>query len=63
MRSTPLRFSPADLGAALPDLALAGVFLVTWVTPATFPHGTIGYLMLLMLLEFIIVHSSNSRIG
>jgi len=51
-------FRPVDLAAAAPDLALAALFLVAWVAPATFRTGTITYLMLLMLLEFIIVHSS-----
>lgn len=58
MTSTPLRTSPADIAAAIPDIALSAVFLLTWVAPGTMLRGTITYLMLLMLLEFIIVHSS-----
>lgn len=58
MTPTSHRTSPADIAAAAPDLALASVFLVAWVTPTTFHTGTVTYLMLLMLLEFIIVHSS-----
>lgn len=52
------RPSFADLAAAAPDLALAVLFLLTWAEPDRFHRGTITYLMLLMLLEFIIVHSS-----
>ncbi|MDA0833224.1 MAG: hypothetical protein O2955_06735 [Planctomycetota bacterium] len=44
--------------AALPDIALAGAFLITWISPYTFGDTAVRYFMLTMLLEFIIVHSS-----
>ena len=44
--------------AALPDFALGLTFLAAWISPASLPAGFIGYLMLVMLMEFIIMHSS-----
>ena len=44
--------------AALPDFVLAVTFLATWRAPEAMRDGIIGYLLLTMLLEFIIVHSS-----
>jgi hypothetical protein len=58
MTTTSRRTSPADIAAAVPDLALSALFLMAWVAPGALLRGTITYLMLLMLLEFIIVHSS-----
>jgi len=58
---SPLAFVPpalSALGAALPDLALGAVFLTAWVAPQTFQTNIIPKLMLVMLLEFVIVHSS-----
>jgi hypothetical protein len=46
------------LFAAAPDLGLAAVFLLVWIAPGMAPAGTLEWLMLVMLLEFIIVHSS-----
>lgn len=46
------------VGAALPDVALGAVYLTAWVAPGTFGSDVIPGLVLLMLLEFIIVHSS-----
>lgn len=40
------------------DLALAGLFLVTWVNPGSSLARPVEWLLLLMLLEFITVHSS-----
>ncbi|MBI1796218.1 MAG: hypothetical protein HYR74_04110 [Candidatus Eisenbacteria bacterium] len=48
----------AAVGAAIPDLALAGAFLATWIAPSPDRVWAINGLMLLMLLEFINVHSS-----
>ena len=48
-----------DVVAAVPDLLLAGTFLVTWVAPYTFGDLTVKRLLLLMLLEFIVVHSAG----
>lgn len=42
----------------LPDFALAGTFLATWIAPYTFGEKFVSHLLLLMLLEFINVHSS-----
>lgn len=44
--------------AALPDLAIAGAFLLTWIHPPALGVSAVQYFMLTMLLEFIIVHSS-----
>lgn len=43
---------------ALPDLVLAVTFLATWIAPERMRDGIVGYLLLTILLEFIIVHSS-----
>ncbi|MFI5371994.1 MAG: hypothetical protein ACHQ52_10590, partial [Candidatus Eisenbacteria bacterium] len=50
--------TPAAVMAALPDFALAALFLRTWITPDPSRPGFAGYLMLVMLLEFIVVHSA-----
>jgi hypothetical protein len=55
VRSVP---SVGAIVAAIPDLALAGMFLITWVSPQTLGEKPLRYLMLVMLMEFIIVHSS-----
>ncbi|MHC4973018.1 MAG: hypothetical protein ACYTG3_11870 [Planctomycetota bacterium] len=46
------------LVAALPSAALAATFLITWIAPYTFGDKMVRHLVLLMLLEFIIIHSS-----
>jgi hypothetical protein len=43
---------------AVPDFAMAGVFAITWVWPLTFGEQMVKRLMLVMLLEFIVVHSA-----
>jgi hypothetical protein len=48
----------AAVGAAMPDVLLAGVFLATWIAPSAERAWAIDGLMLIMLLEFINVHSS-----
>ncbi len=53
----PLLPRPA-VAAAFPDLALGVVFLTTWVAPRTVPASMIGQLLVVMLMEFIIMHSS-----
>jgi hypothetical protein len=50
-------FLPTLLAVA-PDLGLAAVFLFVWLAPVELPEGVVGGLTLVMLLEFIIVHSS-----
>jgi hypothetical protein len=48
----------ASILNAAPDFATAGVFLVTWIAPATFGEQALKRLMLVMLLEFVVVHSA-----
>jgi hypothetical protein len=48
----------AGLLSALPDTGFAAVFLITWIRPATFGAQMVKWLMLVMLMEFIIIHSS-----
>jgi hypothetical protein len=50
--------APRGWISALPDFALAITFLSAWIAPKAVHPGTVSYLMLVMLLEFIIVHSS-----
>jgi len=49
----------AGLLSALPDVGFAGVFLITWIRPATFGPFMVKWLLLVMLMEFIIVHASG----
>jgi hypothetical protein len=51
------------LGAALPDFALAAFLLSVWRDPLGRGDGMVGHLLLLMLLEFIIVHASGFMAG
>ena|SRR5215510_5451123 len=44
--------------SAAPDVAIGGLFLVTWIDPRVFGQGVLKYALLTMLLEFIVVHSS-----
>jgi hypothetical protein len=50
--------APRGWISALPDFALAITFLSAWIAPNAVHPGTVSHLMLVMLLEFIIVHSS-----
>jgi len=45
--------------AALPDFGLAGLYLTTWIAPWVVGPERIGHLLLIMLLEFIVVHSAG----
>lgn len=47
-----------DLITALPDLGMAVFCLVAWVDPERVGASAIGYIVLVMLLEFIVVHSA-----
>ena len=47
------------LFAAVPDAITAGVFLIAWIAPAVTGPERIRNLMLTMLIEFIVVHSSG----
>ncbi|MGA2383141.1 MAG: hypothetical protein ABSG61_06855 [Gemmatimonadales bacterium] len=44
--------------SALPDVGFAGVFLVTWIRPSTFGPFMVKWLLVVMLVEFIIIHSA-----
>lgn len=44
--------------SAIFDLALAAVFFISWIDPASSLARPVGWLVLLMLIEFITVHSS-----
>ena len=45
--------------AALPDFGLAAMYLITWLHPYAFGQNMVAYLLLLMLMEFINVHSAG----
>jgi hypothetical protein len=47
------------LAAAIPDFCIALFFLAAWLEPFRFGAGVIHALLLTMILEFIIVHSSG----
>jgi hypothetical protein len=49
---------PAAVVNALPDFAFAAVFLVTWFAPGALGAGTVERLLLVMMLEFVIIHSA-----
>lgn len=53
-----LRLLLPVLGASAPNFLLAGLFLVTWVRPELIGGKIIAYCMLIMMLEFVVVHSS-----
>ena len=46
------------LFSALPDLALGGAFLITWIRPNALGDSMLPYAMLTMLLEFFVIHSA-----
>ena len=50
--------SRASILNAIPDFATAGAFLITWIAPATFGADALKRFMLVMLLEFVVVHSA-----
>ncbi len=54
----PGGLSTPALVAAAPDLALGATFLVTWIWPTALREGMVAFLIMVMLLEFIIMHSS-----
>jgi len=53
-----MRPAAGNLVSASFDLALAAVFLLTWIEPGSAAARPAGLLVLVMLLEFITVHSS-----
>jgi len=48
----------ARIVSAVPDFGLAGFFALTWVTPLRFGTDIFARLAQIMLMEFIVVHSS-----
>lgn len=52
------RFFVGAVGIVLPDAALALMFLVTWVAPSALGEAMIGYLIVTLVLEFVVIHSS-----
>jgi hypothetical protein len=48
----------ATLINAVADFGFAGVFLITWIAPDTFGAQTVRFLLLVMMMEFVVVHSS-----
>lgn len=47
-----------NLLSALPDAGLAGLFLLTWIAPTLLDEKMVSDLMIVMIMEFIIIHSS-----
>jgi hypothetical protein len=50
--------SRSGLLNALPDLAFSVVFLVTWIRPDALGEFMVRWLLLVMLMEFIVLHSA-----
>lgn len=57
MRNDPSALTPR-IASALPDVVSAGLFLWVWIDPSAWRHDLVAQLMLVMLLEFILVHSA-----
>ena len=58
----PLFALPAWLAGlinAVPDWVIAGTFLVTWVRPSALGEDMVDRLELVMLMEFVVVHSTG----
>ncbi len=55
----PQKLSIAVVGNALPDVALAAVFLITWIAPGTLGDGIVRRLFLLLLMELIVIQASG----
>ena len=45
------------ISAAAPDLATAALYAWTWIDPLHFGNGMVKSLMLVMMMEFLVVHS------
>ena len=52
------RFNAGGILSALPDVALATTFLLTWIRPEFLGIQRVRFLLMVVLLEFIIIHSS-----
>jgi hypothetical protein len=55
----PMRAVLSRLFVMLPDAITSGLFLVAWVAPRTLGPKYVSDLMLMMLIEFIVMHSSG----
>lgn len=55
---TPHTF-PMRLAAALPDAVTSGFFLLVWIAPMYLGAGTVKNAMLIMLVEFLLVHAAG----
>lgn len=51
--------TPARLAAALPDAVTAGFFLIVWLAPMALGESAVRNALLIMLVEFLVVHSSG----
>ena len=49
---------PRAVASALPDVALSVVCLAVWIAPTAFSPDLPRWIMLTMLLEFVVIHSS-----
>lgn len=49
----------ARLQSALPEMVAAGTFAIAWVAPGRLPWALLRSLVLVMLVEFLIVHSAG----
>ncbi len=56
---TPVRITLTDVASALPDLLLAGTFALVWLDPSRSGLPSVRRLVMTVLLEFFIVHSSG----
>jgi len=43
---------------ALPDLGMALLYILTWISPLAIEEKMVSYLVLVLLLEFIVIHSA-----
>lgn len=57
------RVTPAQAIAALPNLVLAGWFVLGWAAPRVIGQQAAGMLVGVMVLEFIIIHASIGLIA
>lgn len=58
MDGTASRPAWVRFGAALPDAMTATFFAVVWIAPLAFGAGAVKTAMLIMLVEFILVHAT-----
>lgn len=54
----PNGLTPSGVISAIPDFVFAGVFLLTWINPLLWRPDMVTILMLVMMFEFISIHSS-----